>query len=374
MQPIDIDSFPHTMRDVSHTNVRYLIPLNQAEVFAAAPKNRHQHSSPSSYVSFTRMYYQALSLLFCIILTTVGIITRRLVGPTPENEFTQSLLMSLGMICSLATHPYKDTKLRIVSVCLMISAIVVNNILLGSLIEHLNVPVFNEIDSLSKLLEADINIVTVPFVYTSFEHVTGDHIMQQIKAKLRVMPFPEDSKDPIFKEGRHAFLVPKEKAHSMAETIYDDQGNDLIYVVPEKIHALYVAFVARRELSFAWRIDELILQMLQHGIVQFEFNRMFMAVKLLQIERARQGKVVGVELQTIGLTDLSHMVRGVVSFLIASVLVFVAELIYFEFSKHISRYCTHLKAFCQKKCRNVMTKAYEFGWVLIVSVKTRKSD
>ncbi|KAL1390386.1 hypothetical protein pipiens_003169 [Culex pipiens pipiens] len=142
------------------------------------------------------------------------------------------------------------------------------------------------------LLEADINIVTVPFVYTSFEHVTGDHIMQRIKAKLRVMPFPEDSKDPIFKEGRHAFLLPKEKAHSMAETIYDDQGNDLIYVVPEKIHALYVAFVARRELSFAWKIDELILQMLQHGIVQYEFDRMFMAVKLLQIERVRQGKVL----------------------------------------------------------------------------------
>lgn len=371
MQPIDIDSFPHTMRDVSHTNVRYLIPLNQAEVFAAAPKIRHQQSSPSSYVSFTRKYYRAVSLLFCIILTMVGIITRRLFGPTPESEFTHLLLMSLGMICSLATHPYKDTKLRIVSACLMISAIVVNDILLGSLIEHLNVPVSEEINSLSKLLEADINIVTVPFVYTSFEHVTGDHIMQQIKAKLRVMPFPADSKDPIFKEGRHAFLLPKEKAQSMAETIYDDQGNDLIYVVPEKIHALYVAFVARRKLSFAWKIDEVILQMLQHGIILYEFDRMFMAVKLLQIERVRQGKMAVAKLQTIGLKDLGFMVQGVVILFISSILLFVAEQTYFKFSKQISRNSTNFIEFCQKMCRNVMMKAYEFGRVLIVYAKTR---
>lgn len=372
MRSADIDSYPHLIHDVSASNVIFLNPLKQTEIYAAAPKNRNPKTSHTDYVVVTRLYYRRVAILFCSILALFGTINRKLFGPTLENEFTHLLLTGTGIMYNFGTYAFKDTKLRIVTVSLMFSAMIVNNILQGSLIEYLNVPVSKEIDSLNKLLNANVNIVTVPFIFNSLQHVTGDRTVQQIKTKLKILPLPQNRENPIFANGRHAFLLPKEKAHSMAETIYDDHGNDLLFIVPEKVHVFYVAFVARRDLFMEWKINQLILQMAQHGIIHYEFESMFTSVRLLQISRVKEGKVAETELQTIRLNDVIKLLPLIVSTYVLSFFLLAFELAYSKFSKHLQQNDTNIAAFSRAKLRFAMEKSYTVFWTVLIYLKTLK--
>lgn len=307
--------------------------------------------------------YRRVSLVFCLGLALVGTLQRKLFGPTPETEPSRLLCTGLGIVCNAVTHPFKNGKLQIVVVILMISAMIVNNALQGSLIENLNVPSVKEIDSLDKLLKTDLEIVTTPFIYNNLQHVTGDVTLQQIKARLKIAPHPGHRKNPTFVQGKTAFLEPKEKAYSMAETIYDDQGNDLIYVVPEQVHTYYVSFAARLDLSIVWKVNKLIAQMSQHGVIQREFALMFRAVELLQIDRARQGMLVNYTLNTIGLEELRQLLSLVVIAYVISIATFALEFVYNLYSAQIRRKSSRFAELCK-------AKSYEFVWWLIIYIKT----
>lgn len=278
--------------------------------------------------------------------------------------------MALAMLLNFATKPFKNTRLQFVAVILMISAMILNNILQGSLIENLNVPTVKEIDTLNKLLEANLDIITTPYIYNCLQHVTGDQTLQKLKAKLSIAPLPPNRVDPMFVEGKFAFLQPKEKAYSLAETIYDEQGHDLIYVVPEQVHSFYVAFAARRDLFMVWKLNQLIMLMSQHGVIQREFAQMFAAVDLLQIERARQGMFVEPVLHTVGLEEIGQLLYFAVVVYVACVLVFGLEIVFDKWLAKMGRCYTNFTEFAKVKCCFAIAKTYEFLWWFIVFIKT----
>lgn len=311
-----------------------------------------------------------LGLLFFITLALFGGINRKLYGPTSETENSYLFLVGIGIMSNLATNPFKDTKLRIVAITLMFYALIMNNMLLGNVIEILNIPRVKEINSLSKLLEANFNIGTSRHIYNSLQHVTGDHMYQKLKAKLRIAPASHDTNDQSFLDGKFALLLSKEKAYILAETIYDDQGNDLIHVVPEQIHAFYVAFVARRGLPLVWKLNQLLLRMSQYGVIEREFARKFAVVDLMRLKRAKRGMLADTRTQTIGLHELEHMLTLEAVTFIICIFIFVLEIIYFKWSTLVRKNIRRLVQICEFQCHYGMTKAYEFVWRLIIYLKT----
>lgn len=360
---IDVDPNPRLIHSLTNENIEFLHPLMQTKILCAVPKNREQIRDRFRFNDSLTFQFQVLFLFYSIILSFFGGLYERLYGTSRETDRTYLLLASAGIVFNASLVDFK--KLRVIAATIMLAQIGFNAFFQATFFETVSIPYNHDINTLDHLLKTNLRFVTSQPIYDSLRDITSDSRIQHIKKRLDVNALSQDQLIEVFSEKTHGLLMIECKAHFLAQTIHNDQGNDLVHVVPEPVHEFYQAIVVRKDLPFKRRFDVLIGQMVETGIVQHEFSRVTTYIKQLRLARIKQGQVAPNSMPVADVISCKELIRTVTShrvFLFASFVAFFGELLCHNFGAYLKRATTEI-------WNAVRCLGYEMVWKMIVGFK-----
>lgn len=359
----DVDPQPQLMQKLANKNVVFLHPLTQCKLLFAVPKNRKQIGGRLRFKESLKIQLQLLIVSYFIILLLFGRFYQKLYGSSRETETSYLLLASAGILLNVSLVGFK--RLRYIVVTIMFAHVGFNAYFQGMLFEIASIPNNHDINTLDHLLKTNLQLVTTQPIYDSLNGVTGDARIQLIKKRLNVTSMSKVQSLEAFSNNTHGLLQIDKKVHHLAQTMHDDQGNDLVHVVPTSVHEFYQAIVAREDLPFIRRFNELIGQMIETGIVQQEFSQAMVSMELKRLERVKRGLTAPNSTASAEVINLNEVIRSVKShkvFFVGGFIAFLGELFYYKFGKRIEKTAEEIGLWIACRCNEIM-------WALIIALK-----
>lgn len=287
---VDVDLHPRLVYKLTAGKTEFLHPLTQTKLLFAVPKNLEQLSGRFRFKESLTVQYQMLALAYFLILSSVGIFFRRTYGPARETDQSYLLMASLGILLNVSLVSF--TKLRHVAVAVMLFNVFFNAYFQATYFEVASIPRNHDINTLERLLETDLQLITTQPVYNCINDDSEGSRIQQIRKRLFINSLAKSQTIESFCKNPVGVLLMEPFSRNLAQTFHDKDGRDLVHVVPESVLASYLAMMARKDLPFIRRFNELIGQQVESGLVGHEFSKVFYDMELMRLDRVKRGKVV----------------------------------------------------------------------------------
>lgn len=346
----------------------FLHPLTQTKLLFAVPKNRDQLSNRFRFKESLTAQYQMLILAYFLILCSFGIFFRRTYGPTRETDRSYLLMASFGILLNVSLDRFE--KLRHVAVAVMLFNVFFNAYFQATYFEVASIPRNHDINTLERLLETDLQLITTQPVYNCINDDTDGSRIQRIRKRLSINPLSKRQTIESFSKNPVGMLLMEPFSRNLAQTFHDEDGRDLVHVVPESVLVSNLAMKARKDLPLIRRFNELIGQQIETGLVEHEFSKLFHDMELMRFERVKRGKVVRDSSACAEVVTFEELVRYLFThrlFLMSGFVAFLGELVYHRFGDGLARAANqHLTRF--------INSCYEMLWTVITHIKAFNFD
>lgn len=357
---VDVDLHPRLIYKLTAEKTEFLHPLTQTKLLFAVPKNLKKISDRFRFNESLTFQYQMLILAYFLILSSFGIFFRRIYGPTPETDRSNLIMASIGLLLNVSLVTFK--KLRHVVVAVMLLNMFFNAYFQATYFEVASIPRNHDINTLEHLLNTDLQLTTTKPVYNCLNDDSEGSRIQQIRKRLSINPLAKSQTIESFSKNPVGVLLMEPFSRNLAQTFHDEGGRDLVHVVPESVLAFYLAMMARKDLPFIRRFNELIGQQIETGLVEHEFSKVFHDMELMRLERVKRGKVVrDISVEVVTFEELVRYLLTHRLFLMSGFVAFIGELVYHKFGDGLERTTNqHLTMF--------INSCYEMLWSVIIRI------
>ncbi|CAG9806483.1 unnamed protein product [Chironomus riparius] len=252
-----------------------------------------------------------------------------------SSSFIKSSLYIIALVHGISMSHSKGNASRIVVGITLLYTLIVSSLYQSAQTKNLNTnKVYGKITTIDGLITENFEIGMPPDITTIFRNKNSKNKVTTLiensglsfeDIKLSHEYFAEQ----LMNNAKFAYLWSDLYVDNYLNQFYDpNTGENLLENIPEIAYEFYISLMAPKNSPFIEKFNEILLQYVETGIVDYHSNRALADNDMIWIQRVLKGEIPENAAQAIKMSELMPLFEIYIYLVIASSIVFVLEILW----------------------------------------------